>query len=104
MERPTLPSPEGKGDLRRCADPPISLITFFAQAVEVDRLEAAEVAAQRGGGRVGRKAIVVLRTARWLGNDFVRQAEPLEVGGGELQRLGRLHLAGDIAPEDGGAG
>src|SRR5260370_41410771 len=106
VEAPTLPSPaSGGGKNSRltsggCADLPVSLVALFDQAIDVDRLERAEMAAQGHTRGVGRDAVVVVGAARWLGHDLIRQSEPFQIRGCELERVGRLDLAGNIAPED----
>src|ERR1700694_3874017 len=85
------------------ADLPITLVALLDQAVDVDRLERAEMAAQCGPGGVGRQAVVIVSAPRRLGHDLIRQTKSFQIRGGQLERVGRLDLAGDVAPEDRGA-
>src|SRR2546428_12004925 len=86
------------------ADLPISLVALLDQAVDVNRFERTEMASQGRAGRVGRHPVVVVSAAGRLGHDLVRQSEPFQVSGRPFERVGGLPLAGDIAPEDRGAG
>ena len=62
------------------------------------------MASQGRAGRVGRHAVVVVGAARGFRHDLIRQSEPFQIGGGQLERVGGFDLAGDVAPEDRGAG
>src|SRR2546421_12639045 len=81
------------------ADLPISLVALFDQVVGVDRVERTEMASQGRAGRVGRHAVVIVGAARRLGHDLVRQSEPFQIRGGQLEGIARLDLAGYVPPE-----
>src|SRR5438270_6787520 len=85
-------------------DPAVALVPFLDQAIDLNRLQDVEMPAQCGAGGVGGHAKVRLRAARRLRHDLVRQPQTLEIAGGELQRIRRFHLLGDVTPEDRGAG
>src|SRR5260370_8134491 len=104
VEAPTLPSPaSGGGKNSRltsggCADLPVSLVALFDQAIDVDRLERAEMAAQGHTRGVGRDAVVVVGAARWLGHDLIRQSEPFQIRACALQPTTRPPLPAHIPP------
>src|SRR3979411_23616 len=85
------------------ADLAIPLVALLDQTIDIDRLEGAQMAPHRRAGGVGRHAVVVLGAARRRRPAPLRRAEPFQIRRRQLEGVGGFDLAGNVAPEDGGA-
>jgi hypothetical protein len=100
VHAPDWPSP-------LCFDPgahPLELLpTPFPQLIRRQRRQVREVSRQSLVERPGSGIPVIVRAARWLGQDIIDDVERREIARGQLQRLRSLVLRRRALPQDGGA-